>query len=354
MKNLSHTPTPDDALSLQYIMDNWQHMVKKYQTPNAKKAILQIITSFLPFLALWTLMYYSLSISYWLTLGLAVLNAFFLVRIFIIQHDCGHQSFFKSRLLNDAIGFMCSIFSFIPYKYWAKSHNFHHGHNGRLEEDIRDIGDLKVLTVEEYSQLTSWGKIKYRIYRMPIVLFVFGSIYYILINNRLPLIKQRGFELAKRSLIWNNLFILSIYALFIYLFGAVNFFKVQLPITCFFGVIAIWFFYVQHQHERAYKHWQNNWNYVLSAIQGSTYYKLPRIVQWLTGNIGLHHIHHLSSLIPNYNLEMCKNENPVLQEHITIIGFWESLSCMFHKLWDEQQERMITFREYRQVYGTPQ
>ena len=118
-----------------------------------------------------------------------------------------------------------------------------------------------------------------------------------------------------------------------------------------FSIIAIWFFYVQHQHEHAYKHWQSNWNYVLSAMQGSTYYRLPKLFQWLTGNIGLHHIHHLSSLIPNYNLETCKNENPVLQEHITIIGFAESLKCMFHKLWDEQQERMITFKEYRELYG---
>ena len=337
--------------SLQYIMDNWQHMVKKYQTPNHTKATIQMITSFLPFIGVWILMYFSLSISYWLTLPLAFLNAFFLVRIFIIQHDCGHQSYFKSRKLNDSVGFICSFFSLIPYKYWAKAHNFHHGHNGRLEEDIRDIGDLKVLTVEEYGRCTPFQKMAYRVFRMPVILFGIIPVYYILINNRFPLIRLRGFEVARRSLVWSNLWTVGFYVACFFIFGAWTFLKIQIPIIAFFAIIAIWFFYVQHQHERAYKHWQSNWNYVLSAIQGSTYYRLPKVFQWLTGNIGLHHIHHLSSLIPNYNLETCKNENPVLQEHITIIGFGESLKCMFHKLWDEQQERMITFKEYRELYG---
>ena len=233
----------------------------------------------------------------------------------------------------------------------SKSHNFHHGHNGRLEEDIRDIGDLKVLTVEEYSRCTPFQKLSYRVFRMPIVLFGLIPVYYILINNRFPLIRLRGFEVARRSLIWSNLWTVGFYIACFFLFGAWTFLKIQIPIIAFFAIIAIWFFYVQHQHERAYKHWQSNWNYVLSAIQGSTYYRLPKVFQWLTGNIGLHHIHHLSSLIPNYNLETCKNENPVLQEHITTIGFIESLQCMFHKLWDEQQERMITFKEYRELYG---
>lgn len=343
------SPPSAKTQSMQYIMQNWQKIVQKYQTPNPKLATVQILNSFLPYIGLWVLMYFSLSVSYFLTLALAFLNAFFLVRIFIIQHDCGHQSFLGSRKWNDSIGFVCSIFSLIPYKYWAKSHNFHHGHNGQLEEDIRDIGDLDLLTVQEFSERSKWGRFKYRLYRNPIVLFVFGSLYYILINNRLPLIKQKGFGVAKRSLIWSNIITVGLYAGLFWLLG-VKFLKVQAPIIIFFGIIALWFFYVQHQHEFAYKHWKKNWNYVMSAIQGSTYYKLPKIMQWLTGNIGLHHIHHLSSLIPNYYLEKCKNENPVLQECVTTIGFWESLSCMFHKLWDEQQQRMITFREFYQKY----
>jgi acyl-lipid omega-6 desaturase (Delta-12 desaturase) len=338
--------------SLQYIMDNWQQIVKKYQVPDTKQAVLQVITSFLPFVGLWILMYYTLSVSYWLTVGLALVNAFFLVRIFIIQHDCGHQSFLKSRKLNDAIGTICSALSLIPYKYWAKSHNFHHGHNGRLEIDIRDIGDMPLLTVEEYRNAPIVYKLGYRLFRMPLVLLSLGSLYYILIHNRFSFIKERGFEIAKKSLIWSNLFMVSVYAVCFFLFGAWTFLKIQLPIVMFFSVMAFFAFYIQHQHEHAHKKWKDDWHYVLAALKGSTYWRLPRVFQWLTGNIGFHHIHHLSSLIPNYNLQKCKEENPILQEHITTVTFTDSVKYFFNKLWDEQQERMITFTEYRRLYGS--
>lgn len=338
--------------TLQYIMDNWQHIVKRYQVPNTKLAISQIVTSFLPFLGLWVLMYFSLSISYWLTLGLALINAFFLVRIFIIQHDCGHQSFLRSKRVNDIIGFICSGFSLIPYKYWAKAHNFHHGHSGRLESDIRDIGDMPLLTVEEYRNLSSIKKLGYRLFRMPLVLLSVGSVYYIFIHNRYVSIKQKGFEFAKRSLIISNLYMLGIYIGGILLFGAATFFKIHLPIVLFFSVMAFFAFYIQHQHEQAFKKWKDEWNFVIAALKGSTYWKLPKVFQWLTGNIGIHHIHHLSSLIPNYNLQQCKDENPVMQKLVTTITFTESLRLFFNKLWDEQQDRMITFGEYKKLYGS--
>jgi omega-6 fatty acid desaturase (delta-12 desaturase) len=239
----------------------------------------------------------------------------------------------------------------IPYKYWAKSHNYHHGHNGQLEEGTRDIGDVTLYTVEEFKGMTDAQRLRYRIYRMPIILFGFGSIYYILIHNRLPKIKLNGWESARKSLLWSNLSIILLYTATIFIFGIGTFLKIQIPILAFFGVIAVWFFYVQHQHENSYKQWKKDWNYVLSAIQGSTYYKLPKLIQWLTGNIGLHHIHHLSALIPNYNLQRCMDENPVLQEYITTVTFGESLKYMSHKLWDEQQQRMITFREFYQKYS---
>ncbi len=338
--------------TLQYIMENWQQMVKKYQVPSTKKAILQILTSFLPFLGLWAAMYFSLGVSYWLTLGLGLLNAFFLVRIFIIQHDCGHQSFTSSRKFNDIIGFVCSALSLIPYKYWAKAHNFHHGHTGRLEEDIRDIGDMPTLTVEEYRNASFLMKLGYRIFRAPLFLLSAGAVYYIFIHNRFAFIKQRGFEIAKKSLVWSNLFMILVYVGGAYLFGAWTFFKIQLPIVMFFSVAAFFAFFIQHQHEHSYKAWKIEWNFVMSALKGSTYWKLPRVFQWLTGNIGIHHIHHLSSLIPNYNLQRCKDENPILQEHVTIVSFSESLQYFFNKLWDEQQQRMITFQEYRRLYGS--
>ncbi len=344
------TTTTTAKKDLQYLMDNWQEIVKNYQIPNQKQAIWQIVTSFLPFIGVWALMYWSLSVSYFLTLALAFLNAFFVVRIFIIQHDCGHQSYFSSRKWNDAIGFFCSLFSMIPYKYWAKSHNFHHGHNGQLEEGTRDIGDVTLYTVEEFKAMSAADRLRYRIYRMPIILFGFGSIYYILIHNRLPKIKLNGWDSARKSLIWSNLSIFILYIALFLIFDVKTILLIQIPILVFFGIIAVWFFYVQHQHEEAYKQWKKDWNYVLSAIQGSTYYKLPKLVQWLTGNIGLHHIHHLSALIPSYNLQRCMDENPILQAHITTVTFGESLKYMSHKLWDEQQQRMISFKEFYNKY----
>ena len=338
--------------SLQYIMENWQQMVKKYQIPNTKIAVWQMVNTFLPFIGLWILMYFSLSISYWLTLGLALVNAFFLVRIFIIQHDCGHQSFTKSRRMNDVIGFVCSAFSLIPYKYWAKAHNFHHGHCGRLEPDIRDIGDMPLLTVEEYRNLPMMRKLAYRTFRMPLVLLSLGSFYYIFIHNRFMTIKQRGFEMARKSLVLSNIFMAVIYISGFLIFGTWTFLKIHLPIVMFFSVMAFFAFYIQHQHEQAYKQWKEEWTFVMAALRGSTYWKLPRVFQWLTGNIGIHHVHHLSSLIPNYNLQRCKDENPILQEHVTTVSFTGSLQYFLNKLWDEQQQRMITFKEYRRLYGS--
>ncbi len=337
--------------SLHSIMENWQQIVKKYQTPNSKIAIGQLITSFLPFVLLWVLMYFSLDVSYWLTLGLALVNAFFLVRIFIIQHDCGHQSFMRSRKINDAIGFVCSAFSLIPYKYWAKAHNFHHANCGRLEPDIRDIGDMPLLTVNEYRNLPKLQKLGYRLFRMPLILLSLGSVYYIFIHNRFASIKQGGFEFAKKSLIFSNLFMLLVYVTGVLVFGASTFFKIHLPIVLIFSIMAFYAFYIQHQHEHAYKKWKNEWNYVMAALKGSTYWKLPKLFQWLTGNIGVHHVHHLSSLIPNYNLQRCNDENPLLEKNVTVVSFTGSMRYFFNKLWDEQQDRMITFREYRRLYG---
>ncbi|MCC7244614.1 MAG: fatty acid desaturase [Saprospiraceae bacterium] len=321
-------------------------IVKAYQLPDARKATAQVLTSFLPFVAIWVAMYLLRDVSFWLVISLAALNAFFLVRIFIIQHDCGHQSFTASRKANNIIGEICSLLSFMPYQYWAKSHNFHHGHNGLLWEH-RDIGDIDLLTVNEFNQLSAWGKMKYRIFRSVPVLFVLGPAWYILIHSRLPLINMKGWEHARRSLIKHNLLLIAVHLSVVLLLGYEAFLKVHLPILIFFGIIAVWFFYVQHQHETAYKQWKDRWEYIRSAVQGSTYYNLPKLFHWFTGNIGYHHIHHLNPLVPNYELARCHHENPILQKVANSITFTESLKCVFHKLWDEDQQRMITFREYR-------
>lgn len=326
-------------------------IVKSYQRPDTRKAVIQMLNSFLPFVAIWVAMYFLIDVSFWLVLPLAAINAFFLVRIFIIQHDCGHQSFTQNRKANDLIGEICGLISFMPYKYWAKSHNFHHGHNGILWEH-RDIGDINLLTVKEFKALSRWKKIHYALFRSFPVLFVIGPAWYLLIQNRLPLIRLKGWEHAHRALWKHNLMLIGLHVGIILLLGYKAFLMVHLPILLFFAVIAIWFFYVQHQHETAYKEWKDKWDYIRAAVQGSTFYNLPKVFHWLTGNIGYHHIHHLNPLVPNYQLARCHHENPILDQVANKITFIQSLRCMFNKLWDEEQERMITYREYLRKYRT--
>lgn len=341
MKMMNHI---DINREIKESLKNWKDIVRNYQVPSSKKAILQMVNTFLPYLALWVLMYLSMDWSLWITAALGILNAFFLVRIFIIQHDCGHQSFLRSKKWNNAIGYICSFFSFIPYKYWAKVHNFHHGHSGQIE--VWDIGDIPTLTVKQYKSKKWYGKLAYRVWRNPVVTFVIAPIYYLVISNRVPLINIGNFKKMTWNQLKNNIAIAAVYVGLAFLLGWVKFLFVQFFIVFSFGIIAFWFFYVQHQHEHAYNQWKDNWDYVVAAIRGSTYYKLPKVFQWLTGNIGIHHIHHLSSLIPNYNLEKCMRENAVLNKYVTVVSFWESLKFMTHKLWDEERQRMISFREY--------
>ncbi len=328
---------------------NWRSIIAQYQVPNHKKAVIQIINTFLPFIALWVLIYFTVKYSILLSIPLFIINAFFLVRIFIIQHDCGHQSFFKSKRLNNIVGIICSVFSVIPYKYWKKVHNFHHGHNGQLELDTRSIGDIPTMTLNEYINASWVRKLKYRIFRIPIITFVASPIYYFLVPCRYPTTDFDKWGKYMKMVLKDNFWIALSYIVVGTLVGWPMFLLIQLTLVTLFGIVAFWFFYVQHQHEFSYKHWKDNWDYLLSAIRGSSYYKLPRMFHWLTGNIGYHHIHHLSSIIPNYNLPKCFKEQPLLNKYVNEVNFWESLKMLRYKLWDEDQEKMISFTEYRKI-----
>jgi omega-6 fatty acid desaturase (delta-12 desaturase) len=318
--------------------------IKQYQAPNTKKAIIQIINSFGPFVLLWILMYNLWDNYKWITILLAILNAFFLVRIFIIQHDCGHNSFLKSRYVRNTIGYICSLFSCIPYYYWAKSHHFHHNHNGMLE--VRDIGDLNTLTVKEFAALNNLKRFFYRLYRSPFVMFGIIPIYYILIHNRFVLIKLPEFKKLRWNLWMNNILLITAIASLCIFLDWKKVLIVHFLVLGLFGIIAIWFFYIQHQHEESYKHWREKWEFIYAAVKGSSYYKLPKIFNWFTGNIALHHIHHLNPAIPNYYLPQSMKAISWINKYTTEITFWQSLKLATHKLWDEQNERMITFREF--------
>lgn len=319
-------------------------VLRNYSKPDNKKAAIQIINSFGPFIAVWILMYYAWDYSKIAFALLSIFNAFFLVRIFIIQHDCGHQNFVDSKSARDVIGVVCSLFSTIPYHYWAKSHHFHHNNNGMLE--VRDIGDIDTLTVVEYEKLTTTKKFLYRVYRSFPVMFIIGPVYYIMIHNRLPLINFTEFKKARLGLLMSNLLIAGVIVALCILLDWKKVLILQFTIVSAFAIIAIWFFYVQHQHEHAYKHWQSKWEYMMAAVKGSTYYKLPKIVHWFTGNIAIHHVHHLNPAIPNYHLNDSIKAIPWFSKFTTEITFFESLKLVTHKLWDEQTERMISFREY--------
>jgi omega-6 fatty acid desaturase (delta-12 desaturase) len=323
--------------------------LKTYQKTSYRKAAWQLINSIVPFVGIWIAMYHAFSIHLALFFGLGLINMFFLVRIFIIQHDCGHHSFVKSKQLRDVIGFTCSIFSAMPYKYWADSHAFHHNHNGQLEH--RDIGDINTLTVKEYQAMGAWDRFKYRVFRFAPVTFLIGPMVYLIRNMRFPLVilGERKTK-AYWSVMLNNAVVIGGVVLMSLLLDWKAALATYFTVMYLFSIVAIWFFFVQHQHENGYKRWEENWDHFVAALKGSTYYKLPRLFNWLTGNIGVHHIHHLYAAIPNYNLVRCIKENPEFNEHTTVVTFWESLKFMKHKLWDEDTQRMITFTEYKRMY----
>ncbi len=305
-----------------------------------------MLTSFVPYIALRVSMFYLVQYGRRRGWIISLVNAFFLVRIFIIQHDCWHQSFFASHKANNRIGKICSFLTFIPYSYWAAGHQFHHNHANKLRE-FRDIGDLYTMTTDEFKQAVRWRKAAYIIFRSPIVMFFIIPTRYILFNNRLPLARLPEKKIINKSLISNNLITLLVYGTIGYLAGPYVLLHVQLPILVVFGTIAIRFFYIQHQHERGYKAFQDKREYVRSAVQGSTFYDLPKRLHWLTGNIGYHHIHHLNSSIPSYELARCYREEPLLQQTAQKITFLQSLRFTRCHLRDEQQQKMISFWSYR-------
>ncbi len=322
----------------------WQKIVARYQNPRRPRSIWQIINTLVPYAALWYLMYLSLGVSYWLTLALAVVAAGLLVRVFIIFHDCGHGSFFKSMKVNNFWGFVTGVFTFTPYDYWRYEHARHHASAGNL--DGRGFGDVWTLTVKEYLKASRWTRIKYRFARNPVCLFLIGPSILFLVCHRL--LGSQGDKRRWRSTHLTNLAILVVGAVLSYFMGVKAYLLIQLPVVMIAASAGVWLFYVQHQFEGVY--WERNegWDYVTEALKGSSFYKLPRVLQWFTGSIGFHHIHHLAPRIPNYNLEKCYREVPLFQD-IKPITFWASFRCITFRLWDEQHQRLVGFGYLREL-----
>jgi len=327
----------------------WTKLVAPYQQPSKRASIWQVINSFGAFFLAWYLMTHSLNYHYLLTLLLAVPTAGFLVRMFIIQHDCGHGSFFKSRFANNFVGTVAGIFTFTPYLYWRKSHAIHHAHASNLEE--RGIGDVYTMTVKEYLQASRWEKLKYRVYRHPLFLFGLVPAILFLFLYRFPYSASKSWKKEERhSVYWNDLAMLAIAALISYWIGWKAFLLIELPVVLLAASAGTWLFYVQHQFEDTYWAAKPEWDYAAAALQGSSYYQLPKVLQWFTGNIGFHHIHHLSPRIPNYHLEQCHKENPQFQR-VVVLTIWSSLKTVFLTLWDEERKKLISFGDLKTLEG---
>jgi omega-6 fatty acid desaturase (delta-12 desaturase) len=320
----------------------WKEIVAKYQQPVLWRSIWQMVNTLIPYAALWYLMYLSLSVSVWLVVPLAILASGFLVRIFIIHHDCGHGSYFKSRKANDFWGFVTGVLTFTPYYLWRWEHAVHHAGSGDL--DRRGTGDVWTLTVQEYLEASRWKRFAYRLARNPVVLFVIAPLFLFLVKHRFPNAKASKRE--RHSVYWTNLGILAMAAAMSAPFGLKAYLIIQAALVMIAGTAGVWLFYVQHQFDGVYWERSENWDYVTASLQGSSFYKLPKVLQWFSGNIGYHHIHHLSSRIPNYNLERCHKAEPLFQtvKPVTLFGSFKSFTF---RLYDEQRRRLVGYKHVK-------
>jgi len=332
----------EPSLRLTPDVRGWTQILAGYREPSSARSILEIMITVLPFMVLWLLMWASLDISYWLCLLLSVPAAGFLVRLFMIQHDCGHGSFFRQRVVNDWVGRVISVLTLTPYDYWRRTHAIHHAHSGNL--DHRGIGDINMLTVREYLALSRWRRLLYRLYRHPLVLFGVGPVYNFALRQRLPFGLMRDGWRPWASTMATNIAIVALAALMIWLVGVGPFLLVHLPITFLGAAIGVWLFYVQHQFEHTFWDHDEDWRFYDAALRGSSHYDLPRVLRWFTANIGVHHVHHLCSRIPYYRLSVVLRDHPQLAA-VGRLTLRESLKCVRMALWDEGLRRGISFRE---------
>ncbi|ALC90471.1 fatty acid desaturase [Bacillus sp. FJAT-18017] len=314
--------------------------VAPYEKSETTKSIIQLANTIIPYFVTWYLAYKALSFSYLLTLVLCIITAGFMIRTFIIFHDCTHHSFFKSRKWNKIVGTFTGILTMFPYAQWGRDHNIHHASSGNL--DKRGTGDIWVMTVEEYAKASSLDKFKYRMYRNPLVMFGLGPIWLVIIKSRF---NRKGARMPEKMNTWiTNAGIVAISALLIWAIGWKAFMMIEFPILFIAGSLGIWLFYIQHTFEDSYFEHDKEWEYVQAAVEGSSFYKLPKVLQWVTGNIGFHHVHHLAPRVPNYKLEeVHKNTKPL--QHVPTVTLSTSLESLKFRLWDEEKKRFVGYSE---------
>jgi acyl-lipid omega-6 desaturase (Delta-12 desaturase) len=333
-----------NQLSQNMSNQSWHSIISKYNKPRVSRSVWQLINSIVPYILLWVLMVFTLKISFWLTLPLIILAAGFLIRIFIIFHDCGHGSFFSSKKLNFYIGSACGIMAFTPYHRWTDLHRAHHQTVGNL--DKRGLGDVWTLTVEEYLALSPFKRFSYRFFRHPAVLLGIGGIATFIVGNRFT---KRSMTRKQRLNIYaTNVIMLAAAGLICWLIGWQAFLLIQLPVIYLASIGGIYLFYLQHQYDEVIWARQEEWDYKKMALEGSSFFKLPGILRWFTGNIGFHHVHHLGPTIPNYNLPKCHAENEIFQQ-VKPITFFESFKSLSIRFWDEASKRAVRLRDLKQT-----
>jgi len=322
----------------------WGRILAAYRNPNPARSLFELGITICPLILLWAAMWWSLGVSYWLCLLLALPTAGFMVRLFMIQHDCGHGSFFRQRLLNDWLGRVLGIFTLTPYDFWKRTHNIHHATSGNL--DRRGIGDITTLTVREYEGLPRWQRIRYRLYRHPLTMFGIGPAYLFIFQHRLPVGLMRDGFVPWASAMVTNAAIAAFFAGMMWLVGVGPFLLVHMPVMLIGASIGVWLFYVQHQFEDT--SWTDSkiWTLPDAALHGSSYYDLPSVLRWFTASIGVHHVHHLCSRIPFYRLQQVMREYPELRGYrrLTLL---QSFQCVPLALWDESRQRLVSFRDLR-------
>ena len=324
----------------------WVQVLARYREPSVPRGVVEIAITAGPFVLLWVAMWLALGFSYWLTLALAVPAAGFLLRLFIILHDCGHGSFFGHRLANDWVGRVCGVLTLTPFGVWRRTHNIHHATSGNLER--RGIGDIETMTVNEYLAQPWWERLRYRAYRHPIVLFAIGPAYVFFIANRLPVGMMHLGWRPWFSTMANNAAIAAIVVFMMWLVGVGPFLMIEVPIILLASSIGVWLFYVQHQFDDTVWVEGQEWNMQQAALAGSSHYDLPAVLRWITGNIGVHHVHHLSSRIPFYRLRRVLKDHPELHD-MGRLTLWRSFRCVRLALWCESRKRLISFRELRRA-----
>jgi acyl-lipid omega-6 desaturase (Delta-12 desaturase) len=329
---------------------NWMKELSRYRQPNTMRSVFELAITAIPFAFAWVLMAVALKLGYfWLYALLILPTAGLLVRLFMIQHDCGHGAFFTRRSVSDWTGRVIGVLTLTPYDHWRRSHAIHHASSGNL--DRRGIGDIDTLTVTEYLALSRWSRLRYRLYRHPAVMFGFGPAYLFILHNRLPVGFMRQGWQSWISTMATNLAIAGVVGVLIWMVGMVPFLLVQLPMFLVAASAGVWLFYVQHQFEET--HWaeNQNWNAQEAALYGSSHYDLPGVLRWFTANIGMHHIHHLSSRIPYYRLPEVLRDHPELRA-VGRLTLFQSLKCVRLALWNDERKCLISFKEMRHCCGS--